>query len=65
MCYTISRFQCPGCGNLIPLPRTKAKPRESHHIKDLYCPWCKTVQKTIEYKSDQAIFTLSGEKVEK
>ena len=63
MCYSISNFKCPECGNYIPLPRNKAKPREKGHIKDLFCPWCKKIQKTIEYKSNQGIKTLSGETI--
>lgn len=63
MCYTISNFKCPVCGNMIPLPRTKAKPRERGHIKDLYCPWCKEVRKTKEYQADYSIKTLSGDTI--
>lgn len=59
--YDISRFLCPDCGNIIPLPRKTKKERESGHIKDLYCPWCDKIQKTIEYKSNQPIKNGLGE----
>lgn len=61
MCYSISNFECPGCGNLIPLPRRNTKKRENGHIKDLFCPYCNKVQKTKEYKSNQPIRNMAGE----
>ena len=63
MTYTISNFLCPECGNTIPLPRKSFRPRENNHIKDIYCPWCNKVQKTLEYKENQPITTLAGEKL--
>ena len=53
--YNISNFLCPGCHHVIPLPRKAKSERESGHIKDIYCPWCGKVQKTIEYKVNQPI----------
>ena len=60
----ISRFQCPDCENVIPIPRVKTRVRENGHIKDLFCPWCNKVQKTVEYKNNQAIRTLAGDKID-
>ena len=59
--YTISEFQCPECGHLIPLPRQNKRCRENGHIKDIYCPWCDSVQKMIEHKSKQPIKNSLGE----
>ena len=61
---TISQFICPDCGNVIPLPRRRQSQREDKHIKDIYCPWCNKVQHTIEYKYDQPIRNLAGDKIE-
>ena len=61
--FTISRFVCPGCSNIIPLPRKSNRNRETGHIKDLYCPYCDKVQKTLEYKSNQPIWNMCGEAV--
>jgi hypothetical protein len=61
--YTISQFLCPECQNVIPLPRKANRSRENGHIKDLYCPYCNKVQKTIEYKDGQAIRNMDGEEV--
>lgn len=59
--FDISRFVCPECGNIIPLPRKTKKERESGHIKDIFCPWCDKVQKTIEYKENQPIRNANGD----
>lgn len=56
----ISQFKCPDCGNIIPIPRRKSRQRPKGHIKDLYCPWCNKVQKTIEYKVNEPIRSLDG-----
>lgn len=61
--FTISQFVCPECNNIIPLPRKSNRNRETGHIKDLYCPYCDKVQKTLEYKSDQPIRNMYGETV--
>lgn len=62
--FTISEFKCPECGNMIPIPRNEAQVRANKHIKDLFCPWCNKIQKTIEYKSRQPIKNMAGEIIE-
>lgn len=42
----ISRFYCPDCGLLMTVPRKR--PRETGHIKDLYCARCNKIQKMEE-----------------
>lgn len=59
--YNISNFLCPECNHLIPLPRKRKSERETGHIKDIYCPWCDKVQKTIEYKENQPIRNANGD----
>lgn len=59
--YNISNFLCPECNHLIPLPRKRKSEREAGHIKDIYCPWCDKVQKTIEYKENQPIRNANGD----
>lgn len=61
--YKISQFKCPGCGNIIPLPRCK-NARENGHIKDIYCPWCDKIQHTTEYKDNQPIRNFAGDLIE-
>ena len=62
--YNISQFLCPECNNIIPLPRKTKSEREKGHIKDIYCPWCDKIQKTIEYHENQPIKNLAGEIIE-
>ena len=59
--FDISQFLCPDCGHVIPLPRKTRKERKAGHIKDIYCPFCDKVQKTIEYKANQPIKNGLGE----
>lgn len=59
--YDISQFLCPDCGKTIPLPRRTRRERKSGHIKDIYCPFCNKVQKTIEYKRNEPIKNGLGE----
>ena len=54
--YTISRFICPECNNIIPLPRRKCK--EKGHKKKIYCPYCKMEQNFKEIKENEFISTL-------
>lgn len=56
--YSISDFVCPECGMIIPLPRLQQ--REKGHIKDLYCPGCKTERKFVEYRRKDVYKTLDG-----
>lgn len=63
MNFSISNFMCPECGKIIPLPRPNTKARENGHIKDIYCPYCRKIQKFREYKSKQPIRTLAGDDI--
>jgi len=58
----MSTFICPECNNVaMMLPRTRSI-REKNHIKDLYCPWCKTEVKCKEIREKRDAYkTLSGE----
>lgn len=46
----ISHLICPNCGLVFPIPRKKSSKRGKNHIKDLYCPHCRKVQKFVENK---------------
>lgn len=59
--YNISTMVCPVCGTEMPIPRKHAKSREKGHIKDLYCPTCKKIQKFKEYNYKNCYRTLDGE----
>jgi phage FluMu protein Com len=52
--FVLRVFKCPGCGRLQTAP--KGWESEPGHIKDMYCPFCKEVQKFIQYDTDR-IFT--------
>jgi len=43
---TIEYYICPECGMKFPIPRKKR--REKGHIKDLWCPGCKKIQKFVK-----------------
>ena len=58
--YTISNLVCPECGHTFPIPRRKGSQRKQEHIKDIWCPYCRKVQKTIEYQNSGGIRTLAG-----
>lgn len=58
--FEISNFICPECRNKFPLPRQKSKRRSKGHIKDLYCPFCKKVVKTMEIRPDDYIEMYDG-----
>ena len=56
-----SSFICSRCGKLAyQLPRIHSQ-REKHHVKTLYCPWCKDIEKCTEIRSFEVYKTLSGE----
>lgn len=59
--YTISNFMCTECEFIIPLPRRREKQREKGHIKDIYCPNCKTKRKFREIRYVDIYKTLDGE----
>ena len=57
----ISLFICPECGGKFPLPRVKSMRREKGHIKDLWCPYCKAVVKTLEIRPKDMYVSMAGE----
>lgn len=60
--YTeLSTFVCPECGSELQLPRRHGQLREQGHIKDIYCPVCKTERKFKEYTHKQFYKTLDGD----
>ena len=61
--YKKSDFVCPKCGFVIPLPRVRRQ-REKGHIKDLYCPRCKKIIKTVEVRASDFGKTLAGDVID-
>jgi len=46
-----SDFYCTKCGNkVLSIPRQKGKERLAGHLKNLYCPFCKTEHNCCEIK---------------
>lgn len=58
--FTISTFICPECGQRFPLPRPSRSQRERGHIKDLWCPKCKEIQKFIEIRESDFVINQEG-----
>lgn len=58
--YSISNFICQECGNVFPLPRQTSKQRKNNHIKDLWCPKCKKIVKTVEMKQNNYYESMNG-----
>jgi len=49
--YSISILVCEACGTEFPIPRSLNRNRETKHIKNLYCPNCRNVEKFVEYNN--------------
>lgn len=58
--YSISRFVCPVCDAIVPLPRFKGQRREKKHKKDIYCPKCKQDRVFVEYRDKDFYKTMEG-----
>ena len=58
--YKRSDFVCMDCENIIPLPRLLSCKRERGHIKDLYCPFCNQVSKTLEIRIGDVYVKRNG-----
>jgi len=56
----LSNFVCPTCGNVFPIMRSHGRKREAGHIKDIWCPFCKTDQKFLEVKKGEAYKRNNG-----
>ena len=37
----ITYFKCSHCKNMFPIPRSSGRLRKKHHIKTIWCPFCK------------------------
>lgn len=49
--FVLRAFKCPGCGLKMVAP--KGADSEPGHIKDMYCPTCRIVQKFVQFDSDR------------
>lgn len=43
-----SMLVCSSCGGRFPIMRNHGERRKKGHIKDIWCPYCKTDRKFIE-----------------
>lgn len=57
----LSMFICSECGKTIPLMRNHGQHRERGHVKDIWCPYCKTDRKFMEVRRTDCVTTASGE----
>ena len=48
----LSTFICPTCGKTFPIMRPHGQQRKRGHIKDIWCPYCKTTQKFKEVRKN-------------
>lgn len=53
----ISDMYCVKCGGHMTVPRPRRKAREKSHLKDMYCPYCKTESKFLEVREKDFILT--------
>lgn len=58
----LSMFICPSCGKPFPIMRNHGQHRERNHIKDIWCPYCKSDQKFKEVKRGEMVM-MNGEVV--
>lgn len=55
--FEFHSFYCPICGNkAFDLPRQRSHFHEKGHLKDLYCPICKTTRQCVECKDDAEVY---------
>lgn len=54
--YFISRLQCQTCGSITTIPRRNYKRRKRHHIKTMYCPFCKAETDFIELDDFEDVY---------
>lgn len=60
--FGLSNLVCLECGNIFTIPRKKEKLRGNGHIKDLWCPICKSVNKHYEILDiDSFLYNLEYE----
>ena len=50
--YSVSKLICPECGKAMFVPRKNGRKREIGHIKDVWCPFCKKIQKMTEVREE-------------
>ena len=55
-----STFICPECKNTFPIMRPHGHNREKGHIKDIWCPYCKKVQKFLEIRKKDYYVKVNG-----
>lgn len=59
--FDLSNLVCLECGNIFTIPRRR-KHRSDGHIKDLQCPFCKSVDKHYEIQNiDSFLYNLEYE----
>lgn len=55
--FEMHSFYCLTCGNkTFDLPRQYSHMYGKGHIKDLYCPTCRTTRKTLECRNETEVF---------
>lgn len=60
--YSISLCVCPQCGKEMYVPRSCGDMRNKGHLKDLWCPFCKSVLSMREYRNGKDWWkNLAGE----
>lgn len=55
-CFTISYYKCKTCGYIMSLPKLKIQIKERLHLKDMWCPVCKTDSQFTEFKSEAELY---------
>ena len=57
--FDFSSLVCLECGNIFTIPRKNVRTKSNGHIKDLWCPICKNVNKHYEVRDiDSFLYNL-------
>lgn len=48
--FEMSILRCSNCGKTVMIPRQFGRKRAKGHIKDMWCPYCETESKFVEYR---------------
>lgn len=51
---------CPVCNKSFPIMRPHGQQRGKNHIKDIWCPYCKTIQKFKEIRRGDCYMKSNG-----
>lgn len=48
--FVLTNLKCGNCERTMMIPRRIGRQKQKGHIKDMWCPYCNTMSKFVEYK---------------